>query len=63
MQYWSNKFQDNVVRDKRDETALRDLGWRVMVIWECETKNHEAVAARIAWYLRLAESDAGGSGA
>ena len=63
VQYWSNKFEVNVVRDERAATELRDLGWRVMVIWECETKNHEAVAARIASYLRLAESDAGGPGA
>ena len=55
--YWQNKFEDNVVRDKRNETALRDLGWKVMVIWECETKDHEAVAARIESFLRRDESE------
>ena len=64
VRYWQNKFEDNVVRDKRNETALRDLGWKVMVIWECETKDHEAVAARIESFLRRDESDADrGSGA
>ena len=55
VRYWQNKFEDNVVRDRRNETALRDLGWKVMVIWECETKDHEAVAARIESFLRWDE--------
>ena len=55
--YWKNKFKDNVVRDTRNETALRDLGWRVMVIWECETKDHEAVADRIESFLRRNEQE------
>ena len=62
VRYWENKFKGNIVRDKRSEMALRDLGWRVMVIWECETKDHEAVAARISSYLRHAVSELGGSG-
>ena len=57
VRYWQNKFEGNVVRDKRNETALRDLGWKVMVIWECETKDHEAVAARIESFLRRDESE------
>ena len=50
--YWSAKFADNVVRDRRNETALSDLGWRVMVIWECETRDREAVAVRVESFLR-----------
>ena len=57
VRYWQNKFEDNVVRDRRNETALSDLGWKVMVIWECETKDHKAVAARIESFLRRDESD------
>ena len=57
VRYWQNKFEDNVVRDKRNETALRDLGWKVMVIWECETKDHEALATRIESFLRRDESE------
>ena len=50
--FWNAKFADNVVRDRRNQTALGELGWRVMVIWECETRDHEAVAARIESFLR-----------
>ena len=34
--FWKKKLEDNVARDKRNKTALRELGWRVMVIWQCE---------------------------
>ena len=39
-------------RDRRNEEALHELGWRVMVIWECETRDREAVAERIDSFLR-----------
>ena len=52
VEYWKTKFNGNVVRDERNETLLRALGWRVMTIWECETKDHESVATRIVSYLR-----------
>lgn len=45
--FWQDKFESNVVRDRRNETALHELGWRVLVIWECETKNLSSVEARI----------------
>ncbi len=51
-EYWERKFRDNVARDARNEALLRELGWRVMVIWGCETKDREAVAERLSSYLR-----------
>jgi DNA mismatch endonuclease (patch repair protein) len=37
-EFWAAKFKANVERDKRNEEKLRELGWRVLVIWECEIK-------------------------
>lgn len=51
VQFWENKFKNNVARDRRNETALRELGWRVMVVWECETKDEVALGRRIAGFL------------
>tara|TARA_B100000214_G_scaffold94334_1_gene65330 strand:+ start:615 stop:767 length:153 start_codon:yes stop_codon:yes gene_type:complete len=34
--YWDQKFEKNVERDKRKEEALVGLGWNVHTIWECE---------------------------
>jgi len=34
--YWSQKFEKNVERDKKKEMSLQEIGWRVHTIWECE---------------------------
>jgi len=45
--YWLPKFERNVKRDRENQRALRTLGWRVIVIWECELKEVEKVAASL----------------
>jgi DNA mismatch endonuclease Vsr len=37
-EWWLAKLNGNAARDKRHQAALRKLGWRVMVIWECEAE-------------------------
>ena len=37
--YWRDKFMRNIARDKKDQQRLKDLGWRVIVVWECEISN------------------------
>jgi DNA mismatch endonuclease (patch repair protein) len=37
--FWLAKFAANVERDARKGAELEALGWRVIVIWECETKD------------------------
>lgn len=37
--FWSEKFLRNVERDERKENELRNAGWRVETIWECETRD------------------------
>ena len=34
-QFWKEKLESNHCRDNRNRKALEDLGWRVLVIWEC----------------------------
>ena len=41
--FWTEKFAQNVARDRCNEEALRNLGWRVLVIWECETRDEETI--------------------
>ena len=36
--FWKEKFRQNVKRDKKGQAALKRLGWKVIVIWECELK-------------------------
>lgn len=36
--FWRKKFTQNVHRDHRNIEKLISLGWRVFVVWECETR-------------------------
>jgi DNA mismatch endonuclease (patch repair protein) len=36
VEFWMTKFQANVARDARDSLRLAELGWRVVVVWECQ---------------------------
>ena len=36
--YWIAKIARNKDRDQRNQTALADMGWRVIVVWACELK-------------------------
>lgn len=38
--FWKEKLSKNVERDKRHQKQCKDLGWRVMVVWECEIEHH-----------------------
>jgi len=39
IQYWQNKLERNVEKQKEDIKLLEKDGWKVYIIWECETKN------------------------
>lgn len=36
--FWVGKLGENALRDVKNQTQLKELGWRVYVIWECELK-------------------------
>ena len=36
--FWTNKIVTNKARDKRNIAALRRAGWKVFVVWQCETR-------------------------
>jgi DNA mismatch endonuclease (patch repair protein) len=50
-EFWAQKRQSNTARDLRDKQALEALGWRVMVVWECQTRDPEALRAQIGAFL------------
>jgi DNA mismatch endonuclease (patch repair protein) len=37
-EWWTEKIKKNLSNDSNAELALRELGWKVLVIWECELK-------------------------
>ncbi|HXN66207.1 MAG TPA: DNA mismatch endonuclease Vsr [Bradyrhizobium sp.] len=56
--FWKLKFGETVKRDKRNLEALRKLGWKVAIVWECSVKDEgpEAVAGKIAAWLQSGRS-------
>ena len=43
-EWWQAKFDGNVERDRRNQRLLRKAGWRVIVVWECQTKKEHELA-------------------
>jgi DNA mismatch endonuclease, patch repair protein len=39
LDFWDKKFSRNIERDENKISSLKDLGWTVLTIWECEIKN------------------------
>ena len=46
-EFWRAKFGANVARDRRAMRALRRAGWRVIVVWECQTRDADKLASRL----------------
>ncbi|MEE2953024.1 MAG: very short patch repair endonuclease [Pseudomonadota bacterium] len=49
--FWNAKFEANVERDARKECELRESGWDVMTVWECETTNFDNLAEKLSEFL------------
>jgi DNA mismatch endonuclease, patch repair protein len=49
--FWRKKFAENKRRDQRTMRALQKLGWRVLVIWECQAKNVEKIRDKVQKHL------------
>lgn len=47
IEFWKKKFDDNVNRFKFVESLLKEKGWKVAVIWECETYKEEKLNIRL----------------
>jgi len=45
--FWQTKFRRNVERHQEVTAELEELGWRVVVIWECETASEEQLERRL----------------
>jgi DNA mismatch endonuclease (patch repair protein) len=46
-EFWQTKRKGNAARDRRNVRQLRKLGWQVVTVWECETKEPDRVQQRL----------------
>lgn len=47
LEFWQAKFAANVARDQRNRMVLEEMGWRVLVVWECELRDAEPLRDRL----------------
>jgi len=52
-EFWEKKRLGNVERDKRNLRQLRKLGWKVLVVWECQIRNLNRLNKRLDLFLRI----------
>lgn len=57
IEFWTTKLNGNVDRDQRAATKLAEMGWRVLIVWECSTRDAEAVANLPKALRRWIDSD------
>ncbi|RDD29370.1 very short patch repair endonuclease [Prosthecochloris sp. ZM] len=51
MEFWQAKFDSNIERDRRVAQKLSNAGWRVLIIWECETRDPNKISNIIQKYF------------
>lgn len=51
-EFWQRKFLENEARDIKNQSTLGNLGWKVLVIWECEVDNIEKLKRKAMAFLQ-----------
>ncbi len=52
LEYWLPKLERTTARDMASRSALDAIGWRVLVVWECETAQPASLSGKIESFLR-----------
>jgi DNA mismatch endonuclease (patch repair protein) len=50
-EYWEKKIARNKARDAKNKAALQSMGWDVLIIWECQTKDEAALKSILTSFL------------
>lgn len=50
-EFWQNKRQSNKDRDRRNVEFLKKDGWQVLIVWECQTRNPNALEKTLVDFL------------
>lgn len=51
--YWLPKLAANKKRDKENQRKLQQLGWQILIIWECQTKNIKPLTHKLQKLLSI----------
>lgn len=50
-EFWREKLDKNIERDKETVTALKKLGWDVLTVWACEVKDTNKLKTKLLSFL------------
>ena len=56
IEYWRPKLANNKRRDRKNERALRALGWEVLTVWACELADAAIILERLTGFLLGSET-------
>lgn len=51
LDFWGPKLEKNRKRDESNLALLAELGWKILEVWECQTKNREDLQTRVREFL------------
>ena len=51
-EFWKQKIEANIVRDKKVKQTLKEAGWKVITIWECKLKNKKTFENKMISLLK-----------
>ena len=46
-EFWGNKINSNIERDKKNQHKLEKLGWKIIIIWQCKLKNKKMMTKKL----------------
>ena len=49
--FWSKKIESNIKRDNEIFCLLKSMGWKVLIVWQCQTKNREQLNRMLKTFM------------
>ncbi len=56
LDYWQPKLDENMHRDRIKQEQLEEMGWRVLVVWQCEIADIDILAKRLQYFVDESEN-------
>lgn len=50
-EFWNEKLNKNILRDKRNIEELNDKGWESLIVWSCEIKNNKRLKQKLMDFI------------
>ena len=51
LEYWLPKLERNAIRDKEHQKQLINMGWKILVIWECKLQDKKCISEMVKSFL------------